>query len=248
MNIVAIGGGDRKPAITAALDGLPVEHNLVTIIPTACSWTGSFNSKVSKVNQFFTDLRLATEVLHELGEAPSRDKVADLLGRSSLIYTIGGNTPYMLQRFAETGIGEELANVLRTTPIIHAGVSAGALLPFGLMHCNPATKPSSQEWDFKTYPGLSLIKGIATAHADSHDPTKYGMLPYSRLDHLVNHFPDSQKFGIGIDNGAAIIFGDSPRIVRADPNAQVHMLERSDGGSIAITPVDDAEQLRRFIA
>lgn len=248
MNIVAIGGGNKQPAIETALKASPTEQNLVTIVLTACSWSGSYNSKVPQVRQFFADFGLKTEILHEFGETPSKEKIADLLGRSSLIYTIGGNTPYMLRQFAVTGIGTALQNLLRTKPVIHAGVSAGALLPFELMHSNPSVHPSHENWDFTMLSGLGLVHGIATAHADSHDPTPYGALPYSRLDHLTSHFPGDHTLGLGIDNGAAVILGDTPSIIRADPDAQVHLLERSSSGTIDVSLIEDPESLGRFVA
>jgi len=247
MNILAIGGGDKRLAMEAALEGLSSEQNLVTIIPTACSTIGSYNTNIPKVTQFFTELGLKTEVLHDFREVPSEDKIADLLGRSSMLYTIGGNTPYALEQFAKTNIREVLKKALLTTDVIHAGAGTGALLPFELMHSNPEKTPKSKLWTFAMLEGLGLLPGVATVHAELHDPIPGDtVLPYSRLQHLASHFPDSQEFGIGIDSGAAVILGNNAQIVRTKPEARVHFLQRSNDGFVSAEHVDDISQLRQF--
>ena len=248
MNIVAIGGGDKRLAMEAALEGLSAEQNLVTIIPTACYGPISYARKVPEVMRFFNGLGLNTGVLHEFDELPSKDKVTDLLGRASLIYTIGGNTPELLKRFAATNIAEVLKKTILTSDVIHAGAGTGALLPFVRMHSNPSTKPSREEWNFVTPEGLGLLSGIATVQAGLHDPIPGGILPYSRLQHLASHFPSSQEYGLGIDSGAAVIFGNNAQIVRARPEAQVHVLNRSNDGSVSVEQVEDIAQLQQFVA
>lgn len=246
MPIVAIGGGPKEPAIRTALQDSPFEHTHVLIIPTACSIPGSYARKVPASVSFFTNVfGLTPEVLHEYGETPTATKIQHELGKATLIFTIGGNTPYMLKRMEESTLGEVLSEKLREGTAIHSGVSAGALLPFDHIHTNPSARPSVESWDFKHLSGLGVLHGIATAHAGKHDPTPAGNRPDSRLDNLVANFPDDIRFGIGIDDGAAVIIGEMPRLI-TQPGTGVHLIEKAEAG-ISTRPIEDASELMRFV-
>lgn len=247
MSIVAIGGGNREPAIRAALNQSSTEHNQVLIIPTACSLPSSYSNKVSATTQFFANtMGLPAHVLHEYGETPSVDHIEHELGKASLIYTIGGNTPYLFEKMAQSGLDKALAATLRADTAIHAGVSAGALLPFELIHTNPSARPEKEIWDFAQLPGLGVLRGIAAAHADAHDKTPIGPRADSRLDNLLAHFPADHALGLAIENGAGVIIGNEPRVVTATPGAHVHLIENHNDRLRSHT-VEDPTELRQFI-
>lgn len=67
--------------------------------------------------------------MHNYGETPTRTKIQYELGLTSLIYTIGGNSPYMLKTMRKHGTDGLLRQTI-AKGTVHADVSAGALLPF----------------------------------------------------------------------------------------------------------------------
>ncbi len=238
MNIVAMGGGERSRAFDESLALSGSEHPLVLILPTACSTEPSYAKKVPLTVERFTNLGVDVAVLHEYGEHPTKDQLAHELGRASLIYTIGGNTPYMLKQLnAFDGV-----DALRTTlhnGTLHSGTSAGALLPFELAHSNVAQRPAEEEWDYAFLPTLGVVPGVATAHANQHDPTPQGKRTESRLEALAANFPANVTRGYGIDNSASLIITDQGmRVISEAPRANAYMLIREHSDNVAIEAIE----------
>ncbi|QQS18810.1 Type 1 glutamine amidotransferase-like domain-containing protein [Candidatus Saccharibacteria bacterium] len=217
------------------------------IVPTACSTEKSYNGKVSKVLTFFTNLGLTARVLHEHTETPTREKIEDMLGEAALVYTIGGNTPYMLEQMKASGLDTALAEAIRGGKV-HAGTSAGALLPFALIHTNPSKNPRNQLWDFTFENGLGLMDAVATAHADGRDMTPKGPRPDTRREHLQLNFPTGLAHGLAIDNGVAVTLSVHPRVIINDPHSQagVYLLNRHPDGQVTSTRVEDPSQLSQI--
>ena len=245
MNVVGMGGGSRTPGVKAAHGLSGQEHPNVLIVPTACSLRSSFDRKVPQIVKFFSNLGLSTNVLHQFSEQPSKEKIASTLGTATLIYTIGGNAPYMLKQMKASGLDTALATAIKQG-VVHVGTSAGALLPFAQMHINPSNRPKKELWDFDYADGLSIVTAVATAHANGHDKTMCGLLrPDTRFDHLLRTFPAEAQYGLAIDNGAAVILGDNPGVALADPNAMtgIRLLDRRPDGQIDVRLVEDSSQL-----
>lgn len=231
MKIVAIGGGEKTPAVLHALDLSGAEKPHVLINPSSASTHASYDRKVPVITSYFADLGVTTSVLHEYGKTPSSERITHELGRASLVYTLGGNSPYMLATMRRHGSDQALTHAVREG-LVHAGTSAGALLPFELAHSNIARRPAEEAWDYAYLKTLGILPGVATAHADQHDPTPQGLREQSRLDALLATFPSSVDLGYAIDNHAAIAFSPdtSPRVLRARPDAQARVIRRSANG------------------
>jgi peptidase E len=244
MNIVCIGGGDKNAAIDYSLDLSGMEHPQVLLIPTACSLQSSHDRKVGSLSKFFADKGLTTKILHEFGEKPGADRLAHSLGEASLIYTIGGNTPYMLNRMEASGIDTALREAVMGGKV-HVGTSAGALLPFARIHSNPSNNPGNEDWNFAYYDGLGILSGVATAHANVHDKTPIGQRTDSRLENLIATFPLQMPYGVAIDNGISLVFGHEPAIIRADPQdtARAYLLNPHENGTIQKIELTDPGQL-----
>lgn len=233
MNIVAMGGGERTQAFSHSIELTGSEKPAVLIIPTACSTEPSYGKKVPLTLQRFRQLGVEATVLHDFGERPSREQLTHELGRASLIYTIGGNTPYMLEELNTFGGFDALCSALRSGTV-HAGTSAGALLPFELAHSNVAKKPVEEEWDYEYLTTLGVVQGVATAHANQHDPTPGGIRADSRLQALIATFPLSVDVGYAIDNDASLVMTEAGTIAISERhNAGVHVLNRGADGIIA---------------
>lgn len=231
MNIVAIGGGEKTRAAQHAIDLSGAEKPVVLLVPSAASTEKAYITKVSRLSDFFTKLGVEAAVLHKFNQHPSVIEVAHQIGRASLIYTIGGNSPYMLETMRDHGTDTAIAHAIRSGTV-HAGTSAGALLPFELAHSNVARRPSEESWDYKYLPTLGLVPGAATAHADQHDLTPHGQRPESRFDAFLRTLPSNINVGYGIDNNAAVVFDHSGpvRVIREHPSANVNLVTRGPGG------------------
>lgn len=235
MNIVAIGGGERQEAFRTALEISGNEKTSVLIIPTACSTEVSYNRKVNLTIDRFKQLGVRDlSVLHKYNTHPTKDQIVHELGRASLIYTIGGNTPHMLTELQAFQGTVPLKETIKNGTI-HVGTSAGALLPFELAHSNPVSKPTEQEWDFKFLPTLGLIPGVATVHANKHDPIPGGQRPDNRFEALVNNFPENIHIGYAIDNDASLVFTDGkPSSIKESANSKVQRITRQSDNSLVI--------------
>ncbi len=228
-----MGGGERVKAFNAALELTGHEEVNVLIIPTACSTEKSYDIKVPLTADRFKKLGVKVRILHELGEHPTKERLAQEIGHASLIYTIGGNTPYLLEQL-HTFDGFNPLRKAITNGTLHAGTSAGALLPFELAHSNIAKRPAEEEWDYAFLPTLGVIPGVATVHANQHDPMPHGERPDSRIEALISAFPETVSTGYAIDNGASLVIHDeSLKPILESAGANVHLLSREDDGSIS---------------
>lgn len=221
MHIVAIGGGNKEPILAPIINR--IETPDMVIIPTACSTEKSYDRKVAVSQKWCGEFGLKTSVLHEFGEKPSADKVAELLGRASIAYVIGGNTPYMLEKLPEHETD------LAITSAVHRGMwltgtSAGALLPFESGLSCPAKKPAEEDWDYTYVSTLGIVPGAVTAHANQVDPHPHRTNGATRFEHFAQTLPLDQSVGFGIDNHAALVIdGDRTYVSRSDPQAAVHL-------------------------
>ncbi len=232
MKIVAIGGGEKTPAVKHALDLSGAEQPHVLLNPSAASTQSSYDKKVAMLTESFKELGTNVSVLHEYDASPSQDRIAHELGRASLVYTIGGNSPYMLRTMATHGTDTALIRAIEDG-LVHAGTSAGALLPFELAHSNISPTPAEEEWEFAYLKTLGLIPGVATAHADQHDPTPSGLHEKSRYEALLSNFPDSVDLGYAIENNAAIAFNDGrSRVIKSKPQAQAYLIHRDSNNEL----------------
>lgn len=241
MNIVAIGGGERTPHMLKALDLTGEEAPQALIIPSAASTESSYDKKVGIYRQAFSDLGVSVDVLHQYGETPSKDEVADKIGKASLLYTFGGNSPYMIRTLEEHGTNKSIYDAVRAGKV-HAGLSAGALLPFRLALSNPVSNPAEVDWEYEYLePGVNLIDAVATVHADQHDPRLGEPRKESRIDAFTNDFPHAAKKGFAISNNASAIFGDNAEVYTAKPDAYVRVVERGTDGEVTVRAADSAD-------
>lgn len=228
MKIVAIGGGEKTKAVTHALDLTGAEKPHVLINPSSASTKESYSRKVPMITEYFHELGVSTSVLHDYEMIPSAQRIDHELGRASMIYTLGGNSPYMLRIMRCHGSDLAIRRAIESG-VVHAGTSAGALLPFELAHSNIAKRPAEEKWDYKYLKALGIIPGVATAHANQHDPTPSGLRKESRLEALAANFPGHATIGYAIDNDAAISFEAEgvTSVIRAKPEANAYLLHRS---------------------
>lgn len=236
MRIAAIGGKIKEPILGEFITDLPTSD--VLIIPTACSTPRSYNSKVPACTRMFTELGLTSAVLHEYDQAPTPTAIEHELGRASLVYVIGGNSPYMLEKMPEHGTDAALRAAVTRGDVALAGTSAGALLPFSRFMSCPAKQPAEEDWQYTYLKGLDIIPAAATAHANQHDKHLHDAIKGTRYDNFS--LPKDTAMGFAIENNAALVIdGERAYVGRSAPEADVYLVAK---GSVPFAIRDD-EQL-----
>ncbi|RYZ96070.1 MAG: hypothetical protein EOO68_17465 [Moraxellaceae bacterium] len=245
MNIIAIGGGNKNAAIHHAIDLTGKQKPNVLLLPSACSTELSYAKKVPLLTDYFEKLGVDVATLHDFKEHPSETKIAHELGRASMLYTIGGNSPHMLATMQEHGTDSAIRQSILDGKV-HAGTSAGALLPFELAQSNIAKRPTEEEWDYEFLPMLGILKCVAAVHANQHDKTPYGPRADTRKEHMMSHLPASAARGIAIDNGAAVVIsGQGNGVITSDPTAGAYVIER-EKDKISTRKISSSSDLELF--
>lgn len=226
MRIAAIGGGQKEQILAPIVDSLEVRS--AVIIPSACTSPEKYDKTVTACTEMLGRLGLekSITVFHGFDQTPSSETI-DALAQAGLTYVIGGNTPYLHQKFAEHGTSDLLRRAVDRDMWL-TGTSAGAILSFEEGQSCPVTQPEDVEWEF-TYPeGLGLIKAAASVHANvvaKHPRNIYG----TRFD----HFAPTSQLGFGIENNAALVMdGATLRVGRSTPEAAMHVMLRGEAGEI----------------
>lgn len=247
LHIVAIGGGNKDLALKTALDQTGAEKPHVLLIPTACSVPKSYDTKVPKITSDFEQLGASVETLHKQGQLPSLGQLEEAVGNADALYTIGGNSPYMLREMARDidGKGATLAGFIGASILggkTHIGTSAGALLPFRNFLSNTRGSGQVAPEDFQVLKGLPILNGVATAHANKYDMRPGLPDSPSRLEILQSYLGRLNVPALAIDEGAAAIFGRNQGVISVGESA-VHTLAHDQ---LPIR-VEDARQLEVFM-
>lgn len=226
MKIIAHGGGERSASIKFALDVSGAEKPQVLLVPSSSKTLDKFELRVGKITSSFGEFGVRAYLLHEFDEDPSTDKIANEIGRADLLYTIGGNSPHMLSTMHRHGSDTAVRQAILDGKV-HAGTSAGALLPFELGHSNPSANDTEEHWDYEYLQMLGLIPGVVTAHANMHDNTPDGPRTDTRMDALLKTFPAEATIGYAIENNAALAFIDGGmKVIRSRDTANVYVIGR----------------------
>ncbi|OGL22302.1 hypothetical protein A2707_03165 [Candidatus Saccharibacteria bacterium RIFCSPHIGHO2_01_FULL_45_15] len=245
MNIVAIGGGNKNAAIRHAIDLTGEQKPNALLLPSACSTELSYAKKVPLLTDYFETLGVDVTRLHDFDEQPTSTKIAHELGRASMFYTIGGNSPHMLATMQKHGTDSAIRQAILDGKV-HAGTSAGALLPFELAQSNIAKRPTEEEWDYEFLPMLGLLKCAAAVHANQHDKTPSGSRSDTQMEHMMTHLPASATRGIAIDNGAAVVISSQGNsVIASDSTAGAYIIERKKN-KISAHTISSSNDLELF--
>lgn len=226
MTIVAIGGGEIKLGETLAIDEYIVEaarkkNPRVLFVPTASRDAEPYCQSFLNLYGEYLGCEVSFLKIAERNEDSAL--IADLVETADIVYVGGGNTRFMMDRWAQLGIDRLLSQAERTSTVL-AGLSAGAICWYesGLSDSNRFHEES--EWAFSIVDGLGLSPGLFCPHLDVE----------RRHDALVHAVTRTQKTAIACDNGAAIAWnGAEMTVLRSLPNAQAYYY-RPDGDGVSI--------------
>ena len=145
------------------------------------------------------------------------DNLEQNLLNQDLIYVGGGNTRAMLAVWQEWNLGEILKKAWKSRVVI-AGMSAGAICWFEY-----GGSDSTYCGKLSPLPGLGLIKGSCTPHYDgelNRRPDFHSLIKSGRI-----------PSGIGIDDGAAVLFEGQQiiEVVASRPKAKAYKVKLEEG-------------------
>ena len=229
LNVCLIGGGNKLPMIKQALDAMysPDVETSVLLVPTACSIPASYDKKVGPHKEMFTNLGVNVDILHAYGETPTPTELAEKFGNATIIFTIAGNSPYMMSNMKAHG---SLAHIQQaaTDKKMLAGTSAGALLPFAMSHSKPNAK-IGEPFDYTYIPMADIIPAAAAVHAKIVDAPK--TIP--RLEDFANTIGETGlQYGLAMENDAGLLVVQGiAQIARSNPEANIHVVEPITPGS-----------------
>ncbi|MBE9171370.1 peptidase E [Pleurocapsales cyanobacterium LEGE 06147] len=230
--LIAIGGGGflMEPE-NLLLDqyclnctGKPVPK--ICFIPTASGDSEDFLSR------FYTAFaKYSCEPSHlaffrqpRSGAIPLTDIEQHLLNQN-VIYVGGGNTRAMLAVWREWNIDDILRKAWQSG-ILLTGMSAGAICWFEY-------GGSDSTWVGKLSPlqGLGLIRGSCTPHYNSEPKRR------SDFHQLVKN--DELPPGVGIDDGAAVLFEGQEivEVVASRPAAKAYQVKLEKNGQVVEEPL-----------
>jgi peptidase E len=247
-NLLLIGGGTHtNQLLKPALESQGTEQTRALIIPSAASTKNAYDRKVPATEDRFKQLGIATSVLHDYGETPSTQALDDKFGSASMLYIIGGNSPYFYDTVRNHGSDKRIKAAVYAG-ILLAGNSAGALASFQVAHINPAKQPGVEDWDFAFQPMLGIVNATATAHANQHDKRLHDTLnAQTRLENFSERFSETGlSLGFAIDVNAAIhVTPDTVAVVSAQDGSTVHVVQKNNE-QLSITPAYEPGQLQEL--
>jgi dipeptidase E len=231
MKIVAIGGGEigrRKVMPDGTIKQYPIET--IEIEKKIIEMSGRRNPNLLFIGTASTDSptyieavtehfggRLNVNVIGELKMAdavPIESEIRRVLDRTDIIYVGGGDTKFMLDRWAVCGFDKLLKEYADRGAVL-SGISAGAICWFDWYDNEEYIDGNLSKLDF--LPGLGLINGFAVPH--------YEDVAKEQKDIFARLVKSRGITGYGVDNKAAVIF-DNGKIsfMSAEPPAQVHII------------------------
>ena len=221
--IIAIGGGEIKNKTTLEIDryiaNLAKEHagekgaNALFFGTASHDSMPYFNSFRKTYTSVF-DIK-AEVALIVYGEMDV-ERIKNKIDMADCIYIGGGDTVYMLEKWAETGIDKMLIDAYEQGKII-CGLSAGAICWFKDMYTDyQIMRGESSEYTLKK--GLGILEGTACPHFNEREK-----------DFTENMLKNDIKWAYAIENDGAIEFVNGKFTKSITSGGKAYMLTNQDG-------------------
>lgn len=199
--IIAIGGGEIRRKTTAEIDAYVAQlaKNHAGFVRANALFIGTAShDSMPYFNSFrktyTSDFDIKAEVALLVYGEMNYDKIKAKIENADAIYVGGGDTMFMLEKWAESGVTPLLfAAYENGTPI--AGLSAGAICWFEDMYTDSDILRGGADYKFEK--GLGLLEGVCTPHYNE------------RIKDFDENFAAS-SFGraVAIENDCALEFTD----------------------------------------
>lgn len=198
--IVAIGGGELREKTTLEIDTFiaslvknPEKRTYALFIPTASHdskpYFNTFRKTYTSVLDCKVDVAITTK-----GEM-SMDHVAEKFAKADIIYVGGGDTAYMMQEWAKSGVDKLIFDAYERGVVI-CGLSAGAICWFEKAHSD-YLKMEGESQEYAVLDGYGLLDGICVPHYSEQD----------RIESFEKMSKDYDR-AICIENDCGVYFED----------------------------------------
>lgn len=200
--IICIGGGEIKNKTTLEIDRYIAtlakdragdkRANGLFIGTASHDFMPLFNSFRKTYTSVF-DIKV--DCLLTVNVDTSKERIVEKFSKADFIYVGGGDTVFMLKKWQEKGIIEEIIKAYNRGVIL-TGLSAGAVCWFEQMYTDSASL-NNGDLRYNLYKGLNLIKGTACPHFEN------------RIDDFTLAIKNNNiQLAYGIENNSAIEFVD----------------------------------------
>ena len=235
LSIFMGGRGMIIPGLAkATLEAAGKERNPhVLLVGTACTTEEDFTIFINEATDEFKAAGAEVTTLHKFNQQPSKQQIADRVGRAAVIWGSFGDTLHAMEEGRKTGANQAIAEAALAGTVI-GGDSAGMLTSFKKGHSDSLSYRTSldnpNDWDYIFVEGMGLVQATGCPH---YNTTARGKPPRSQsfMDMLTND-PTAIWPGIGIDNEAVLHLNKSGyRIMtRTGFDHGVHLLSNTSIG------------------
>ena len=219
--IIAIGGGELRERTTLAIDEYIAtlakeragdRRANALFIPTASHdfmpyyntfykvYTGVFNIKTDVALTVFKEVDL--------------EKMRGKFEKADVIYVGGGDTVFMIESWAESGLIELIRDAYERGVII-AGLSAGAICWFSDIYTDSAKTGDGEKYALRK--GLGWIQGLASPHYN---------LRREDFDEVVS---EECNPIYGIEDKSALVIEDGVVTATVSSGGKVYAIQKKNG-------------------
>lgn len=196
--IIAIGGGEIKSKATLKIDeyianlvksrteGRPTGLFIGTASHDSMPYFNSFRKTYTSNFDIKADCALLC--YNEM----NMEKIAAKIEKADFIYVGGGDTVFMLNKWAEAGLDKLILKAYRSGTVL-CGLSAGAICWFKNMYTD--SDLVNKDGGYSFYDGLGVLDGICAPHFDDRV-----------LDFNEAFIKEGYKEAYGIENLSALVF------------------------------------------
>lgn len=196
--LIAIGGGEIKSKATLKIDeyianlvksrttGRPTGLFIGTASHDSMPYFNSFRKTYTSNFDIKADCALLC--YNEM----NMEKIAAKIEKADFIYVGGGDTVFMLRKWAEAGLDKLILKAYESGTVL-CGLSAGAICWFKNMYTD--SDLVNKDGGYVFYDGLGVLDGICAPHFDDRV-----------LDFNEAFIKEGYKEAYGIENLSALVF------------------------------------------
>ena len=220
--LVCIGGGEIKDKTTKNIDAfiaaLAKKHAgdkraRGLFIGTASHDFMPYFNSFRKT--YTSDFDVKADCLLTVYTTYDREKIKEKFDLCDFIYVGGGDTVFMLEKWAEAGITPLIIDAYeRGVPI--CGLSAGAICWFETMYTDSESVSVDDKYSF--YKGLKILDGVCSPHFD-----------HRRVDLFKAIAENDIKSCYAIDDNAALVFKNERPVGSLSSGGKAYTIRNNQG-------------------
>lgn len=236
MTVVSIGGGEITSDETRAIDEFILTASgrtspRVLFIPTASRDSEGYCRDF--YNLYGERLGCEVSFLLACSDAFDYGLASELIEAADILYVGGGNTRFMIRRWADLGLDVLMKSALASGKVL-SGLSAGGICWYAQGLSDSGRFSGSSDWDYCLVDGLNMVPFVFCPHLDVE----------RRHDSLIKAVRESRRTALACDNGAAIVWsGHEATVLSSLPKARAYCYFLHNG-SVNVEPLEAGQKIR----